>query len=534
MKITATFHTGKSRTFTLEKGQTLVQGLFLQGGFQDIPLCAGLGKCGLCKVQFTKLCPPPAAGDSRRLTKEQLAEGWRLSCLHNSSTLWKLISEKSSSEEDTTIAITLPEPPIKVTRKVVPNAVQGEHLTLAVDLGTTGLQWQAVNDGKVFSEGKQLNPQSGLGSEVMSRLAYASTPQGATALQSLVTNTLYDICQTLEHSGAVVDEIIVSGNSSMTYLLLGLDVSPIATAPYTLPYKGDENHILQAEGGPLPPLYIPPLYAPFVGADLSAGLLALLNEEPAFPFLLADLGTNGEFILIGKDRTKYCTSVPMGPALEGVGLTHGRVAAPECIYDFTLTPAGISHKTIDPAVTKPEGITGTGYIALTALLLSTGVITESGLFTTTPPAHPFGKKLWKYVDRSADEPYFHIGSTDMKLAASDIEEILKVKAAFNLATSALLKKAQLSPAHLKHIFLAGAMGEHINTAHLETLGFIPTGAGKRTGQSGNTSLRGTVLLQDKETRNKLRNIPVPELIDLTEDSNLDQHFLERMKFTYVQ
>lgn len=64
----------------------------------------------------------------------------------------------------------------------------------------------------------------------------------------------------------------ISGNSAMTYILLGKDPDDLATAPYTLSYTGGNEEKLNSN---LPPAYISPLLAPFVGADISAGLTAI-------------------------------------------------------------------------------------------------------------------------------------------------------------------------------------------------------------------------------------------------------------------
>ena len=63
----------------------------------------------------------------------------------------------------------------------------------------------------------------------------------------------------------------------------------------------------------LPPARIPPLLAPFVGADISAGMAAIAfgPDPPRYPYLLADLGTNGEFALALSPEEYLLASVPM-------------------------------------------------------------------------------------------------------------------------------------------------------------------------------------------------------------------------------
>ena len=75
---------GATRELAPDAALTLAQRLFLAGFFANAPLCAGLGKCGLCRVRFVAAAPPPLPEDLRRLGREAVAAGWRLSCLRNS------------------------------------------------------------------------------------------------------------------------------------------------------------------------------------------------------------------------------------------------------------------------------------------------------------------------------------------------------------------------------------------------------------------------------------------------------------------
>ena len=54
----------------------------------------------------------------------------------------------------------------------------------------------------------------------------------------------------------------------------------------------------------------------------------MLHSSPAprFPLLLADMGTNGEFVLLRAGLPPLLASVPLGPALEGIGLRCGGIA----------------------------------------------------------------------------------------------------------------------------------------------------------------------------------------------------------------
>lgn len=382
----------------------------------------------------------------------------------------------------------------------------------------------------------------GLGSEVMSRLGFAARPGGAQILRELMLERLRDLVRRAEADGhgRPVERLCVAGNSVMTYLLLGLPVPGLAHAPYRLDYAGGDDQSLAPD---LPETRIPPLLSPFVGADLSAGLTALTfgPEPPRHPYLLADLGTNGEFVLALSPGEYLLASVPMGPALEGVGLRHGRTAAPGAVRAFALTPAGLKPEYIDrpPLPGEDGGITGVGYLSLVAALLRAGVLDESGRFVV--PATPLGQRLAKGLSHgqpnaqgAQGEPSLDLGA-GLFLPASDVEELVKVKAAFNLALSRLLAEANLAPAALHSVHLAGAMGEHVNARDLATLGFLPEVLAERLVRAGNTSLKGAaLLLNSADAWDWVRALPGKcRALDLTSDPGFGSLYVERMVLRHV-
>ncbi len=509
-------HTHDGGRIALEpcEGDTLARTIFLSRLWYGVALCSGLGKCGLCRVRF--LSDPPGFNreELKKLGREAVFDGWRLACLHQS----------------VPCEIELPEP-VRTARAVRSQPGVSGDFALAVDLGTTSIHWSVLSGTEPVASGQELNPQTGLGSEVMSRLAAAGTTEGRFVLRALVTDRLTELVRTAtDVMGGSCTGLAVSGNSAMVYILLGKKPDDLATAPYELSYTAGEEKTL---GAGLPPAYIAPLLAPFVGADLSAGLTAIeYGGEPEYPFLLADLGTNGEFILALSPGKRLCASVPMGPALEGVGLSSGRTAGPGAITKFRLTPKGLEAERFEGEALGSPGMTGTGYLSLVAILLRHGVLDESGQFGrgTTPLA----ARLADRVTTLEGEPAFAI-EDGMYLPASDVEEILKVKAAFNLAMTTLLKAAGFGPSGLAVIHIAGALGEHVGLDDLETLGFLPPGVLAKTVRVGNTSLKGTELfLTDPGARIFAAGLPATlTALDLAEDAGFGDEYLKRMRFTYV-
>lgn len=507
------------RQVRAEPGDTLARALFRAGHFVGAPLCAGLGRCGRCRVRFLDAPPPPLTAERKRLSPGELEAGWRLACLR-----------PVTGGERLEVAATGPSPAYDGTAVAAAIPPAG-LLGLAVDLGTTGLAWRllALDDGRTVAEGRGVNPQLGAGGEVVSRLAFALAPGGGDYLRELVLDVL---AARAALAGDRLEALCVAGNSAMVSILCDKPLDGLAHAPYGLSWRAGETVAL---GHGLPPTYIPPLLGPFVGADISAGLTVLLRERPDYPFLLADLGTNAEMVLaLGPDRF-LAASAPLGPALEGVGLTQGALAGPGVAVSFELTPAGIVPVLFDEDAPAgpPRGIAGPGYLRLAALLVEQGVLDVDGRFAHNPAPTPLGERLRRQVATEAGEAVFV--AAGCALYASDVEELLKVKAACNLAVSALLAAAGLSTADLAAVRLAGAFGARVSTEALETLGFFPPGLAGRIRVDGNLSLAGaSVFLTDPAARTLAGTLPDrTTIVPLVAETAGGDPFIARMVFTYV-
>ncbi|MDL2209862.1 ASKHA domain-containing protein, partial [Desulfovibrio sp. OttesenSCG-928-O18] len=122
----------------------------------------------------------------------------------------------------------------------------------------------------------------------------------------------------------------------------------------------------------------------------------------------------------------------------------------------------------------------------------------------------------------------------MILHASDVEEILKVKAAFTLAVSRLLREAALPAAKIGRVFLAGSLGSHVQPRSLIDLGFLPPGLGTRVTLCGNTSLAGAaLLLRHKELREPCTAwAERATSLDLAGDPAFGEAFAKHMVFAW--
>ncbi|TVM18674.1 hypothetical protein DPQ33_04130 [Oceanidesulfovibrio indonesiensis] len=536
MTITIVRSDGARRILEPRHGRTLAQEVFAHGFLPPRPLCSGLGRCGLCKVRFDDAtdAPVPETAERELLTEDDIRAGWRLACRHMASTL----------EDGTELHVPQES---RVERQAFHGAqLEGQAgLCLAVDLGTTSLHWSVMLGEICVAYGHELNPQLGAGSEVMSRIGYALDPDGALELRGLATGRLEELSKSIPAAlGAEtrIASLSLVGNPAMVAIALGRSVEDLARAPYRLDFPGDETVQLS---GALPACYVPAQIGPFVGADAAAGLAALLKRDTPRPFLLADLGTNGEFILVrekgGRDQI-FAASVALGPALEGIGLTHGAMAGPGIVTLFELGPAGLEAYDMDgQPLRTAAGIAGTGYLSLVHTLLRAGVLGQDGRFMKADEAtSPLTRRLLDNVHIHAGRrmlrlPVVYEDGRPMHLDPRDVEELLKVKAAFHVAFDRVLSAAGLAPGDLASVQLAGSLGAHVRPDDLEGLGFVPRGLGPRLHAAGNLALEGAKLLcYETSFRTLLADLAkAAVVIDLAAEHDFHAAFAAAMTFDHA-
>lgn len=535
--------------------QTIAQAVYLSGLFRPPALCSGLARCGRCRM---RLIPPagaslaaPTVAEQHCFSPEELHQGWRLACRqHPAPGLEVELPPGTLPFADSMTGTAAMPPPSKAVRRL---ARPRGSLLLAVDLGTTSLQWRllALEDGasspKTIGEDSAINPQMGAGSDVISRFAASLHPGGKTQLQNLTLAALRLLAEEAQTKARKADRpgalalLCLAGNPAMTAITLGLDTGGLASAPLSLPYRGGRYEALPG----LPPIWTPPQLAPFVGGDISAGyaFLALSpGTPPTYPFLLADMGTNGEFLLALTPDSALVSSVALGPALEGIGLSHGTEARAGAITDMIVTPAGLEPvvlpyrrqsggknalDSLGRSVPTVTGITGAGYLALLDALLRFGGMDREGHFVPGSRLFP----LERHAEYGEDRIRLPHG---LALYATDVEEALKVKAGFSMGLSRLLDAAGLAPGALANVYLAGALGFHAKTAALENLGFFPPGMRNRITVVGNSSLAGaSLLVASPAARDALvRWSTAAVSLDLASDASFAAGFSSRMRFSW--
>jgi uncharacterized 2Fe-2S/4Fe-4S cluster protein (DUF4445 family) len=575
---------------------TLAQTIYLSGLFAPPALCSGLAACGRCRVRIhSDPKPAPLPEDARLFSAEDIALGWRLACKHRAEPGMRLelpgeieffsacLLENSKGGTAITPPAALSDSPelrAGQRRRPVPGAAaaasaaaqrggtcaggtpdSGKTASLAVDLGTTSMEWrlQAILPQGLHTlwQGKAVNPQMGAGSDLVSRLSCAADNEGRKRLSTLTQNALRRLVEqgtAVLRAGGLSGElsaICLAANTAMTAITLGLDTRSLACAPYSLPYRGGRWELLPG----LPRIWTPPQPAPFIGGDIAAGYasLALAEDRPApeYPFLLADLGTNGELLLALAPDESLAASVALGPALEGIGLSHGTDARPGAVSDFFLSPGGLKSSRIAAGATDAKapvqslaeeraglfpvpGITGTGYLSLLHILLVSGAMDRQGHFTSGKPGALKSYFTPVRADAASTDCDCLLLPLGLRLTARDVEEVLKVKAAFSLGLRCLLDKAGLASRELTRVYIAGALGSQVNKRALEELGFFPQGMEKRLEAVGNSSLDGAALLLRHASLRQavIRWAATVRTLDLASDPLFMRDFAAHMQFAW--
>ncbi|MGD8924915.1 MAG: ASKHA domain-containing protein, partial [Syntrophobacterales bacterium] len=263
----------------------------------------------------------------------------------------------------------------------------GRRYGLVFDLGTSTLVGKLISllDGSEVAAISRLNSQSKYGSNVISRLQYVKeNSKGLQHLNELLINDLNRIAKRLLYVGGLQPKDIfigvAAGNTTMQHLLLSLDPSGIAQAPFN-PVSTDGMIVKAGDLGlevhPEALLYVMPTRSGYIGGDLISAVLASgAAEQDDLMILGMDLGTNGEIFLGNRKRLLTC-SAAAGPALEGAKISHGMIARSGAIEGVSSGNGDLSCRVISNI--KPKGICGSGLVDLAAVLLHNGIVDHEGL-----------------------------------------------------------------------------------------------------------------------------------------------------------
>ena len=394
---------------------------------------------------------------------------------------------------------------------------------LAVDIGTTVAKATLLSPrGQWTASGA--NSQGTYGPDVITRIIYCDQHEGGLQkLQALAAEDLERLASRMaDEAGIGTDDIcaaVVSGNTTMLHLLMGLEPTWIRQEPYVGcsyvpdPVDAAELDLDLAPGAPVYPL---PSAASYVGADIAAGVLSTGMTDADEPRMLIDLGTNGE-IVVGNSQFLLCCSGSAGPAFEGGGSASGTWAQPGAIHEVREDHGEVQWSTIDGR--EPVGICGTGYIDLLATLMKVGVMDKTGdLVEGTTDRLRHGHVGPEYVLVDAEDS---ATGRDIVLTQADINNLVRAKGAIYAAAGILLENLGMNWSDMETIMLAGGFGESIDVENAVMIGLLPDVPRNKIEFVGNTSLAGAVQCAEncaayREVRDIATSMTYFELSTLTE------------------
>lgn len=559
---------------THDSGATIMSTL-LENGLVSGQFCGGRGTCGRCQIQYISPAPLPTAMERNSMEPEKLRQGYRLACMSRPKD--NCVIRLAMSEERTVQILTrmidvsdendLNSQPMQMLSgqrttcqgmipqsTLSPNLVmqEKEEYMIAVDLGTTtiAMQLRGMDSGKVIDTYCEMNPQRSYGADVLSRIQ-ASCAGADKKLQSAVWEVLRRGVEQfhnnkITHGMKNISCICIAGNTTMVHLLMDYDVSRLGQSPF-MPITLD---LLEESWENMFPVYIAPGISTFVGGDIVAGLYALsmlpgqktgkakkvVTEqaeteqavtEQAVPEravteqvvtdestpaknrqdsgkikMLIDLGTNGEMAITDGTRM-IVTATAAGPAFEG----------------------GASAQVI-----------GTDMIALTAELLQTNVIEETGYMATSP-----------------------CQVRGITITQKDIRDLQLAKAAVRAGTEILwqlldktgnrekilpqspeqpeTEQTRTEQAYgLQRVYLAGGFGYYLDVEAAFSIGLLPDRMRGKVQAVGNTSLEGAYRLGRDFHKKVLLKEEIQEMLARIEHINLakqeafDELYIKYMNF----
>jgi len=394
---------------------------------------------------------------------------------------------------------------------------------LAIDLGTTTVVGALVDlaTGRVAATGAVLNRQITWGEELLTRCAFGRKETGRATLRRAAAESI-DLVVQAAMTGAGVEpaaiaEIVLAGNTVMTWLAAGRDPSPLelVDAPIDRGFVRFDAGELGLSVPPDTPVTCLPAISRFVGGDVVGDLLTAGLCSSDEVSLLVDLGTNGEIVL-GCAEWRACTSCASGPAFEGGGCSSGMRAMDGAIerVSFDSATGAIGWSAIGSGL--PRGLCGSGIIDAAYAMYRAGVLDFTGKLVEGAPGVRRGRGGLEFVLVPASETATGRAIT---VTEQDMAYLMDSKAAVLGAVAVLLDRYRVRPAEIRHLYLAGAFGTYADLASISGFGILPLLPNATVHALGNGSLAGAyaVLVSRALRREALACAASTAYIDLLVD-----------------
>ena len=481
MAILSIWSQGNCKEVSFAAPQPLCE-ILEQAGISGLRPCGGRGQCGKCAVTLCGQVSEPNEAEKKA--------GVRLACqaeiLGDAQVFLPTAAElqQIQTESDTELSDFTP----------------GEGIGAAVDIGTTTvvLRRYDLRTGQLLGQSAMINPQTGVAADVMGRIGAAMEGK-LPLLRSQITDALALLYQ---QAGGGADKAVITGNTTMLYLLTGMDPSCLSHAPF------EADTLFDTDASVLNiPTYLPPCMNAFVGADISCAVLASRMCRDKIS-LLCDIGTNGE-IALWKDGVLFVTSTAAGPAFEGALISCGCSSIPGAIDKVWSENGQIHIHTI--ADREAVGICGSGLIDAVAVLLKEEIMDETGAMEDDMTLAP-----------------------GVTLLQKDIRALQLAKAAIAAGIQTLLEGSGTTFGQIETFYLAGGFGSHLDLHSAAAIGLIPRELISKAKVIGNAALAGASrLLLEETSLSAVRTIARNSRhYNLGGNPIFNEYYMEQMLFPY--
>lgn len=433
--------------------------------------CSGRQLCSQCKV-IAKGSMSPVSDKEMECLDSLIDDGYRLAC-----------------SVDATGDVTVSDVPVTFSQKAPitsgvfeVNDPLGKNFGVAFDVGTTTVAAYLcdLKSGKLLSTASLRNPQISFGADVLSRIESALNGRLidlSLSIKTALSEALKKLCDDANIGSFDVDACVITGNTTMLYLLTATSPESISCAPF----KSDVlfGHFEDASFLPLKEgtkAYFVKCISAFIGGDITCSILASrIHQDHSLSsgtHLLADIGTNGEIVLL-KNGSLYACSCAAGPAFECVGISRGMSAVSGAVNSVRYENGNFLYTVIGD--TEPVGFCGSGLTDLITCLLYSKTVDKNGLLKSD----------------------FVLKNTDLAVTQKDIRQFQLAKSAILSGIETLLHCSDTSAHMLDSFEIAGSFGNSLNIQSATDIGMIPKGI-KKVFSIGNASGMGACkILFDK-------------------------------------
>lgn len=525
MRITV-MRNGTCVTVEGKQGESLMEQV-REAGVYISAACGGKGKCGKCGVRMIEGATEATEADHQFYGEQEIAEGWRLSCLSYPEADCRIQIASDDESEFEVVSEHVEDRPKRAEEHGI--------CAIAIDIGTTTLAIQLVEreSGRILHTVTGINHQRAYGADVISRIQASNEGKGGELQESICHDIYQGIRRLLSECGAnpgQVEAIAIAGNTTMGHLLMGYPCESLGVYPFTpvniktihgsfreMFHKQMEEdperaqmEALQAEVTLLPGI------STYVGADISSGMLSCDFDRLEEPCVLVDLGTNGEMAIGNRDRI-LVTSTAAGPAFEGGNISCGMGSVPGAICNVRLDGDAPVVRTIGDK--PPIGLCGTGVIETACELVKQELVDETGMLE-----EEYFDDGYELAKTPEGEPIL--------FTQKDVREIQLAKSAVRAGVETLMKRYGVTADEVSHVYLAGGFGYKIDLEKAIGIGMLPEEFAGKTTAVGNSSLGGAVeFLVRPEARGRLsRIVELSTEVELSSDKDFNQFYTDYMFF----